>query len=143
VSSRPPHRTLASVFVLTALSLGLGIFVAGASPWAQSKKDFSVSAHKYGFKVSGSDRAEIRVKQDDLVRITFSTEDIPHSFTITEDPYRIMRRAEPGRPVTFDFRADKPGSFPFRCTLTVDDRCKEMQGMLIVEGAKWNRTRFS
>jgi len=118
------------------LSLGLGILVAGANPWAQSKKDFSVSAHKYGYKVSGSDRAEIRVRQDDLVRITFSTEDIPHSFTITEDPYRIMKRAEPGRPVTFDFRADKPGSFPFRCTLTVDDRCKEMQGMLIVEGVK-------
>jgi heme/copper-type cytochrome/quinol oxidase subunit 2 len=136
VSTRPPRRMLPPVLLVTALSLAAGVFVAGASPWAQSKKDFSVSAHKYGYKVEGSDRPEIRVQKDDLVRITFSTDDIPHSFTIGDDPYRIMRRAEPGKPVTFEFRADKAGSFPFKCTLTADDRCKELQGLLVVEDKK-------
>jgi heme/copper-type cytochrome/quinol oxidase subunit 2 len=124
------------VLVVASVSLAVGAIVAAASPWGQSKKDFSVSAHKYGYKVDGSDKAEIRVQQDDLVRITFSTDDIPHSFTISADPYRIMRRAEPGRPVTFEFRADKAGTFPFKCTLTVDERCKDMQGVLIVEKSR-------
>jgi heme/copper-type cytochrome/quinol oxidase subunit 2 len=70
------------------------------------------------------------------VRITFSTEDIPHSFTIIEQGeayYRIMRRAEPGKAVSFEFLAGKEGRFPFKCTLTADPRCKEMEGTLIVE----------
>jgi len=136
VTTLPPRRTLPSVVVLTAFVLAVGAFLASARPWAQSKKDFSVSAHKYGYKVEGSDKPEIRVQKDDLVRITFSTDDIPHSFTIGEDPYRIMRRAEPGKSVTFEFRADKSGTFPFKCTLTADDRCKEMQGLLVVEDGR-------
>jgi heme/copper-type cytochrome/quinol oxidase subunit 2 len=108
-------------------------FASGAR--AQSKKDFSVAAHKYGYAVDGNG-AEIHVQQDDLVRITFSTDDIPHSFTLEDDTYRIMRRAEPGRPVTFEFRADKPGRFPFKCTLAADPGCKEMSGVLVVDPRK-------
>lgn len=116
---------------LPAAALCLALAVNDAAR-AQSKKDFAVAAHKYGFSVDGAG-AEIRVQQDDLVRITFSTEDIPHSFTLEDETYRIMRRAEPGKPVMFEFRADKAGRFPFKCTLTVDERCKEMQGILVVE----------
>jgi len=53
------------------------------------------------------------VDQDDVVRITFTAEDIPHSFTI--DAYRIAKRASPGRPVVFEFQADQPGSFRIYC----------------------------
>ena len=66
-------------------------------------------------------------------RITLHAEDIPHSFTIEESPYRIMKRAEPGKPVSFDFRADQPGRFRFYCNLTADEKCKDMQGTLVVE----------
>jgi heme/copper-type cytochrome/quinol oxidase subunit 2 len=76
------------------------------------------------------------VRQNDLVRIHFSTEDIPHSFTIEDAPYRIMRRAEPGKPVTFDFRADQAGRFRFFCNLTLEDGCRDMAGTLIVEPAR-------
>jgi heme/copper-type cytochrome/quinol oxidase subunit 2 len=103
---------------------------------AQSRRDFDVVARKYSFKVSGSDRPEIRVSQNDLVHVNFTTEDIPHSFTIEDhgdSQYRIMRRAEPGKPVSFDFRADTPGRFRFYCSLTIDDRCKEMEGVLVVD----------
>jgi heme/copper-type cytochrome/quinol oxidase subunit 2 len=112
----------------------IAALVIGTEVRAQ-KKDFVVVAHKYGFVVDGRG-AEIHVQQDDLVRITFSTEDIPHSFTIDDETYRIMRRAEAGKPVTFEFRADKAGRFPFKCTLTVDDRCKEMQGFLVVDARR-------
>lgn len=103
---------------------------------AQSRRDFDVSARKYSFRVSGNDNAEIRVTQNDLVHVSFTSEDIPHSFTIEDhgdSHYRIMRRAEPGKPVSFDFRADTPGRFRFYCSLTIDDKCKDMQGTLIVE----------
>ena len=75
---------------------------------------------------------EIRVQKDDLVRITFSVEDIPHSFTI--DAYRISKRAEPGKPASFEFRADRAGTFEIYCNLTIDDQCaQKMKGRLVVD----------
>jgi heme/copper-type cytochrome/quinol oxidase subunit 2 len=120
--------------------LVIAVLAANAAVRAQSKKDFAVSAHKYGYKVDGRE-AEIHVQQDDLVRITFTTDDIPHSFTLEDETYRIMRRAEPGKPVMFEFRADKAGRFPFKCTLTADARCKEMQGWLVVDAKKQSPQR--
>ena len=93
------------------------------------QRSVTVSAYKYGFTPN-----RIEVHQDDLVRITFSTKDIPHSFTI--DKYRIAKRVEPGRSVVFEFRADQPGRFPIYCSLAADERCKEMTGELIVEARK-------
>ncbi len=97
----------------------------------QDRRTFSVSAHKYAFVVDGHDGpARIEVQQNDLVQITFSADDIPHSFTI--DNYRIAKRAEPGKPVTFEFRADQVGTCPFYCNLAIDDGCRKMTGELVV-----------
>ena len=93
------------------------------------QRSVTVSAYKYGFTPN-----RIEVGQDDLVRITFSTKDIPHSFTI--DRYRIAKRVEPGKSIVFEFRADQPGRFPIYCSLATDERCKEMTGELIVEARK-------
>ncbi len=68
------------------------------------------------------------------MRVSFSTDDIPHSFTI--DRYRIAKRVEPGKPIVFEFSADQPGRFPIYCNLTADEGCKKMVGELIVEGRK-------
>jgi heme/copper-type cytochrome/quinol oxidase subunit 2 len=89
------------------------------------EQTFSVSAHKYTFSP-----ARLEVQQDDLVRVTLSSADIPHSFTI--DKYRIAKRVEPGRTVVFEFRADQPGRFPIYCNLSIDEKCKEMHGELVV-----------
>ena len=114
-------------WLATALLAGV---VLAAGVVAQSKRDVTVSARKYAFEP-----AEIRVQQDDLVYVTFTAEDIAHSFTISDDHYRIDRRAEPGKPASFRFRADKPGTFEIRCTLTIDDRClRDMRAKLIVVG---------
>lgn len=123
-------------FVRAALAL-IGATLAGTARAAsQTRRDFTVIARRYSYTVVGSDAPEIRVMQNDLVHITFSTEDIPHSFTIEEAPYRIMRRAEPGKPVSFSFRADQPGRFRFFCNLTADERCRELQGTLIVAASR-------
>ena len=109
-----------SAFVLSLAAFGLlGQAQEGV------ERTFTVSAHRYSFTP-----ARIEVEQDDLVRVAFSTSDIPHSFTI--DKYRIAKRVEPGKPIVFEFRADQPGRFPIYCNLTADERCKEMVGELIV-----------
>ncbi len=121
--------------LLAALALSVSFSAAFI---AQSRKDFSVSARKYSYKVSagGKDVPEVRVQLDDMVTVTFSAEDIAHSFTIGEH-YRIDRRAEPGKPVTIRFRADKEGPFDIRCTLTIDDQClTQMRSRLVVEAKK-------
>ena len=94
-----------------------------------NERKFTVSAHKYAFTP-----ARLDVRQDDLVRVTFSTEDIPHSFTV--DKYRIAKRVEPGKPIVFEFRADQPGRFPIYCNLAADDGCRKMIGELVVTPRK-------
>ena len=125
----------------TVWILAFGLLLAVASSAllvAQdpNKREISVTAKKYTYVVDGAG-PEIRVKQNDLVTIKLTAQDIPHSFTISDDHYRIDRRAEPGKTVTFQFRADKVGEFEIRCVLTVDDRCaREMRGKLVVVAAK-------
>jgi len=126
--SRAPRWSVVAVVLVLAVS--------SVAVFAQARRDFSVTARKYGYTVSDSSTAEIRVHQNDMVTITFSAEDIPHSFTISDDHYRIDRRAEKGKPVTFKFLADKVGEFEIHCILTADQKCKDMHAKLIVTGEK-------
>jgi cytochrome c oxidase subunit II len=89
-------------------------------------RDISVRGDQFAFSPS-----RIEVNKDDIVKITFTAVDIPHSFTM--EGYRIAKRAAAGQTVTFEFRADRSGEFPFMCNLTQDDRCKQMHGALIVK----------
>jgi heme/copper-type cytochrome/quinol oxidase subunit 2 len=109
----------------SALVLALAVFGLLVEAQEGGERKFTVSAHKYAFTP-----ARLEVQQDDLVRVSLSTSDVPHSFTI--DKYRIAKRVEPGRPIVFEFRADQPGRFPVYCNLTADERCKEMIGELVV-----------
>ena len=130
MSSQNVSRRLSPVHVLLGAALILCV-ASAVGVTAQGKRDFEVSARKFRFTISGTDAQEIRVTQDDPVKITLSAGDVPHSFTLPE--YRIMKRVEPGRDVTFEFRAEKVGRFEFYCSLT-NDNCKErgMVGALIV-----------
>ena len=65
------------------------------------------------------------------MQIKFTAKDVPHSFTI-DVPYRISKRAAAGQTVVFEFRADEAGRFRYYCNLTQDDRCRKMQGELVV-----------
>jgi heme/copper-type cytochrome/quinol oxidase subunit 2 len=91
------------------------------------KHAWHIVARKYSYSVP-----RLEVEQDDLVEITLETADIPHSFTIDE-PYRIAKRVTPDRPVVFEFRADKAGTFEFYCNLKADDGCRAMKGQLVVK----------
>lgn len=72
----------------------------------------------------------IEVTQDDLVRVTIRSEDVAYSFVV--DEYRIVRRVPPGGSTTFEFRADRVGTFRFYSNLTSEPGHAQMQGQLVV-----------
>jgi heme/copper-type cytochrome/quinol oxidase subunit 2 len=108
------------------LLLALAVVALSAQDQAPTARPFAVTARRYRF-----DPPRIEVFQDDLVRIELKTADIPHSMTV--DAYRIAKKVEPGKPVTFEFRADRAGTFPFYCNLQVEDGCRQMRGELVVK----------
>jgi len=111
-----------SLAVLLAALVGLGI---ASLAQEQGRYEITLTAKRYEFS-----QTRIEVAANDVVKITLVAEDIPHTFTV--DEYRISKRAAPGRPVTFEFRADKPGTFPFYCHLTAEEGCRAMRGELVV-----------
>jgi heme/copper-type cytochrome/quinol oxidase subunit 2 len=112
------------------LALGLVLVALGAAAvagqeQAPNRRDFTIVAQGAAYV---PDRLE--VSQDDLVKITFTSDDRPTSFAI--DAYRIVKRAAGGQTITFEFRADQAGTFTFYCNLS-DERCKDMKGTLVVK----------
>jgi len=124
-----------AVCVSAALAFPAGRDVAATPPLpgdgAQSTtrdrvRSFTIVATRSAFT---PDRIEVR--EGEVVKVTLEAADIPHSFTI-DHPYRISKRATPDRPVVFEFRADQPGTFVFYCNLTLDGRCRDKRGTLVV-----------
>jgi len=122
----PSRAHARRIFVAMALLLAAAAgSVVAMLAQEQGRHEITLTAKRYAFS-----QPRIEVAANDVVKITLVAEDIPHSFTI--DEYRISKRAAPGRSVTFEFRADKAGTFPFFCNLTIDDGCREMRGELVV-----------
>jgi len=111
------------VFATFAASVLLLVSVAAQDQG--QVREFTVSGDHYAFSP-----AAIDVNRNDLVKITFTAQDIAHSFTL--EGYRIMKRAGAGQSVTFEFRADQAGQFTFYCNLSQDEKCKDMKGTLTV-----------
>jgi heme/copper-type cytochrome/quinol oxidase subunit 2 len=125
---RISRRTVA----LLLLGTGGGILAGPpvgllAQDQAPNRREFTVVAKNFQFSPT-----RIEVTQDDLVKLTVRSEDIGHSFTI--DEYRIAKRIPAGGSTTFEFQADRPGTFAFYCALTSDPGHKMMRGQLVVRG---------
>ena len=99
--------------------------IVAAQDRAPNRREVTLVARDHQFI---PDRIE--ASQDDLVRITFTSEDRPTSFAV--DAYRILKRAGANKTIVFEFRADRAGTFPFYCSLTSDPKCRDMKGTLVV-----------
>ena len=129
----------AARLVLAGVAVGGAVWAAGAAgeqgvavglhaqEQAPVQREVTVTVKKYAFSPG-----RIEVNQNDLVRVTLRSDDIPHSFTV--DSYRIAKRVGAGQTVTFEFRADHSGTFPIYCNLRQEDGCREMRGELVVHG---------
>jgi len=122
------HLALLLVGAGTSLLLPPLIRRAAGEPQDQpppNRPEFTLVARAYRY---APDRLE--VAQDDLVRLTIRSEDFTYSFAI--DEYRIVRRVPAGETTTFEFRADRAGTFRFYSNLTGEGSHADMQGQLIV-----------
>jgi cytochrome c oxidase subunit 2 len=118
------HKTVLGAACLAGVLLGV-LVIRLAARTQPATREFTINGDRFAFSP-----ARIEVNKDDVVKITFTAKDIAHSFTI--DNYRIAKRAAAGQTVTFEFRADQPGTHRFYCNLTTDERCKRMEGVLVV-----------
>jgi heme/copper-type cytochrome/quinol oxidase subunit 2 len=108
-----------------ALFVCFAVAFSSAQEPAQNRRDITIVAKDHTFIPN-----RIDVTQDDLVKITLRSDDVPISFAI--DAYRITKRVAGKTSITFEFRADQPGIFPFYCNFTKDPDCKDMKGTLSV-----------
>jgi heme/copper-type cytochrome/quinol oxidase subunit 2 len=118
---------------LGLLLLGVGGVVVATAPAASrllaqeapNRREFTIVAKDFRYSPT-----RIEVMQDDLVKLTVRSEDIAHSFTV--DEYRISKRVPAGGSTTFEFQADRSGTFAFYCGLTGDPGHRMMRGELVV-----------
>jgi heme/copper-type cytochrome/quinol oxidase subunit 2 len=92
-----------------------------------NRREFTIVAKDFHYTPE-----RLEVTQDDLVKVTVRSEDIAHSFVI--DEYRIIKRVPAGGSTTFEFRADRAGTFPFYCNLTSEAGHQMERGQLVVRG---------
>ena len=125
MAARRTRRPLISWGFVPFVPFVFFVLSVAAQEQSQNRREFTIIARDHVFTPN-----RLEVSQDDLVKITLRAEDRPTSFAI--DAYRIVKRAAGGTSVTFEFRADQPGTFTFYCNLTSDTDCKGMKGTLAV-----------
>ena len=118
-------KPLFGLVCLGAFLTGAVVLASPASGLQGTVREFNLRGDQFAFSPG-----RIEVQKDDIVKITFTAVDIPHSFSM-DGTYRIAKRASAGQTVTFEFRAT--GSERFYCNLTQDARCKGMHGELVVK----------
>jgi heme/copper-type cytochrome/quinol oxidase subunit 2 len=112
------------IIALAGVTLAAAIWAQTAAR-GQAVREFSVDGNQFAFTPN-----RLEVQKDDLVKITFTALDMPHSITI--DEYRVSKRAGAGQSVVVELRADRVGTFTFYCNLKQDERCRNMKGQLVV-----------
>ena len=115
-----------STILLVTLAAAVLLLVRTAAQDQGQAREFTVVGDGYAYAPG-----TITVNRNDLVKITFRAQDMPHTFSI-DGPYRISKRAAAGQSVTFEFRADQPGNHAIYCALSTDPKCKDMKGTLTV-----------
>jgi nitrosocyanin len=86
-----------------------------------------------GHHNDSSENPVITVNKDDLVVLKLRSSDVTHGFSLKAFGIYIAEGIHPGRTVYVSFKADKIGTFTFRCNVFCGDIHQHMQGTLIVK----------
>lgn len=115
-----------------ALVLGAAAILflpAPASYAAPAGRHFRIEASSFQFSPG-----TIRVNPGDTVTFDLVSLDYVHGLAI--DGYDVDISADPGQTASITFKADKPGSFRFRCTVACGNMHPFMVGRFTV-GPNW------
>ena len=94
-------------------------------------QEFSLDAQNYRFLTEGGINPDIRVKQGDTVRITLTSIEGFHDWTVDELNVQ-SERISTGELTVIEFVADEQGVFAYYCSVG-NHRLQGMIGNLIVE----------
>lgn len=97
---------------------------------APQERAFQIEARQFSYAPS-----EIHVNPGDTVTIQLVSTDVVHGLYI--DGYDLSAEADPGQSATMTFKANKPGSFRFRCNVTCGAMHPFMIGKLTVGANDW------
>jgi heme/copper-type cytochrome/quinol oxidase subunit 2 len=127
-----PNPMNPRVSVLLFLMAGLVVAFAPLpvpTPTPQ-ERNFRIDARQFAYSPS-----DLKVNPGDTVTIELISTDVVHGLYV--DGYDISVEADPGQTKTLSFRADKPGSFRFRCNVTCGAMHPFMIGKLTVGTNMW------
>jgi cytochrome c oxidase subunit 2 len=112
----------ALTLALVLLALLAPLPVKAAAPQART---IHITASQWNF-----DPGTIHVNRGDTVTIELESVDVVHGLFV--DGYEVRTMAEPGRPGTVTFVADRDGTFHFRCAIPCGNLHPFMIGKLVV-----------
>jgi len=112
-----------ATIALVLVALLMPLPVLGAEP---QERHVNITARSFAFEPG-----TVRVNRGDTVIISLESTDVVHGLYV--DGYGGSVVAEPGRPATFSFVADRPGAFRFRCSISCGNLHPFMIGKLVVE----------
>ena len=108
--------------VLVLLALLAPLPITAAPP---QERHLTVSARSFAFEPG-----TVRVNRGDTVTIQLEATDVVHGLYV--DGYGVSTQAEPGRPTSLTFVANRAGAFRMRCSITCGDLHPFMIGKLVV-----------
>jgi len=88
-------------------------------------KEFNVTAKQFEFIPS-----TIEVNEGDTVKINIKSVDVAHGIAIPE--FGVSEKFGAGESISFEFVADKAGTYPFFCNVFCGEGHRDMTGTLIV-----------
>ena len=123
-------RLLMTILVLALATVLIKASVANAQPSKPKVRYFEVHARQWAYKPN-----VIEVNQGDIVIINLFSDDVSHGIYIEGYGVKADLILGEGMPsnVTVKFKADRPGVFTFRCTVTCGPFHPFMTGKLIVK----------
>jgi heme/copper-type cytochrome/quinol oxidase subunit 2 len=116
------------LFVMAGLAVAFVPLPVPAIP--PQARTFRIEAGQFAYSPF-----ELNVNPGDTVTIELISTDVVHGLYV--DGYDISVEADPGQTKTISFRADKPGSFRFRCNVTCGAMHPFMIGKFNVGSNNW------
>ena len=138
------------LLILVGLPFGIRAYDRRLEPEEMSEdaKVFTLTGHAHKGWLVGEVRANdmislwqengprekpvIEVSKNDLVVLKLRSSDVTHGFSLKAYGIYVAKGIKPGKTVYVSFKADKPGTFIFMCSVFCGDIHQHMQGTLIV-----------